>query len=69
VNVHPRIGNLLIKPEGGVDWALLRAFQTDMTLDDLDDLEECDRVERSWRDAAHANAEHAAVKPRRRGDA
>lgn len=58
--MHPLIGNLCHRPEGGVDHALFLAAQTELTIDDLLDLDEIDEVGRSWRDAAQANLEHAA---------
>lgn len=47
------------------------ALTTTLSLDDALDLEEIDRVGRSWRDAAHANIEakrkHDAAKRRSKG--
>lgn len=56
-NVHPLIGNLSIRPEGGVDVAMYEALTQRMSLEEALDLSEIDRVERSWRDAQTANAE------------
>lgn len=52
----------MIKPEGGIDWALFRAFSEEparggLSLDDLYDLVEIDRVGQSHRDAVQANIE------------
>lgn len=63
-NVHPLIGNLASRPEGGVDWALVTACRRrpsrgGITLDELLDLAEIDEVGRSWRDAYQANGELA----------
>ena len=65
--VHPLIGNLAIKPEGGTDHDFLakckrRPTQGGYSLDDLFDALEVDDVGRSWRDAYQANAELAAAK-------
>lgn len=55
-NVAPLIGNLCIRPEGGVDVAMYLALTTTLPLDAALDLAEIDNVSRSHRDAAHANA-------------
>lgn len=55
--MHPLIGNLCARPDGGVDHALFLALQTTLSLDDALDLEEIDQVSRSHRDAAQANLE------------
>lgn len=59
-NVHPIIGNLCVKPEGGVDVVMFQALHTDLSIDDALDLVEMDEVSRSWHDAARANAEHSS---------
>ncbi len=55
--VSPLVGNLCIRPGGGVDGVLYHALRTYLSIDDALDLAEIDNVDRSWRDAAHANAE------------
>lgn len=56
-NVHPLIANVCSRPEGGVDWALLKAAQETLSLDDLLDIAEIETVGRSWRDAIQGNLE------------
>ncbi len=56
-NVPPELARLASLPRGGVDWQLLIAARTTLTIDDLLDAIEIDEVQRSWRDAAQANAE------------
>lgn len=70
--MHPLIGNLCIRPEGGIDAALFEALSTRLSVDDAFDLAEIDEVGRAHRDAAHANVERAqaraaAQRRRRRG--
>ena len=62
-NVHAKIGNLVLRPEGGLDIEMYRALHNDFSLDELFDLEEIEEVARSHRDAAMANAE-AKQKPK-----
>lgn len=63
-NVPPMLARLASLPRGGVDWQLLIAARTSLTIDDLLDAIEIDEVQRSWRDAAQANAEkRRAVTP------
>lgn len=58
-NVHPIIGNLCCRPEGGVDVEMYRALTRDLSIDEALDLLEMDDVARSWRKATEANAKFA----------
>lgn len=61
-NVHPLIGNLCIRPDGGPDVEMFRQLtHGPLSIDDAYDLAEIDDVARSWRDAAQANNEHASA--------
>jgi hypothetical protein len=56
-NVHPLIGNLCSRPDGGVDADLFVRLHTSMCLKQALDLAEIMEVGNSWRDAYQANAE------------
>lgn len=55
-NVHPLIGNLCSVPGGGVNVHMYEALTTRLPLDRALDLAEIDEVNRSWHNAAEANA-------------
>lgn len=66
-NVHPLIGNLCIKPEGGVDVNMFLALQEELSLDDALDIIEMDMVSRSWHAASRANSRQASARKRPKG--
>jgi hypothetical protein len=59
--MHPLIGNLVSRPEGGLDAFMYNALNTELSLDDALNLAEIDEVQRSWRDATQANVEERAA--------
>lgn len=54
-NIHPIIGALCSRPEGGVDVDMYRALTSEMSIEEALDLYEVDQVGRSWRAAMQAN--------------
>lgn len=54
-NVHPWIGNLAYRPEGGVDHEFVHRCNTVYSIDDLLVLVEIEAVGRSWAVARDAN--------------
>ena len=66
-NIHPLIGNLCIKPEGGVDVSMFLALRDELSLDDALDILEMDVVSRSWHTASRANNKLASSRRRSKG--
>ena len=56
------IGNLVARPDGGVDADLYVRLHTSMPLEEAQDLAEIMDVGNSWRDAYQANGELAAAR-------